>query len=586
MAAVCKVMRFLGVNILTIISTYLISLVLLSSHAWAQVPNIPSVNDTDPLEEIERLREQEERLKDLENFDRRDTLEPAPQEPKVLPKEAAGPCVDIDEVVVSGAERIEKKAELSSIIEPYVPACLNREQIGALMKEIDAVYIKRGLITSRTYIEKQDFQDRILKLKVVEGVIEDIVFKDQNGKEEPWQRRVSAFPTKPGEVLQLRDFEQGLDQINRLQSAKASMKLAPGEEAGGSIVNVTVQDVHRYRTFLNWNNFGSVSTGEEQLTLGVAGDNLIVANDTWRFSYNGTDESNAISLSASIPVGYATLDANFSASDFAILLSPTSELFGDTVAGGLSLNYVLGRDSNTKTFVSGGLSLRQGRRFINAVELEPQNITTAKFTLGHVIDTKSAKYSLDASYLRGIDLFGAIDDDLQSEDDPSAQFNILELGVTRVARPKQWGRWTVSARGSFSDDTLFGPQQTPLGSRGTIRGFRTSAISADIGGYIRTDVSLFMPQSIKNWAEGLSGFTGSFAKKFIGGLQPYAFADVGVGRDYAQGITETVGGFGGGLQFFAKNYNFNIGGEFPVAEQEFRVDNPPRFLASFGVNWP
>lgn len=557
---------------------------MMSGAAWAQV-DIPSVNDTDPLEEIERQREQQERLRDLENFERRSIPAPAPIVPQQALKDA-GPCVDIDSVVVSGAERIEKKDELSKIIAPYVPDCLSRDKIGALMKEIDGAYVKRGLITSRAYIEQQDFKDRVLKLKVVEGVVEDIVFTDQNGKKEPWQRRKSAFSTSPGDILQLRDFEQGLDQINRLQSANATMKLAPGENAGGSIVNITVADIHRYRAFATWNNFGSAATGEEQIRVGVAGDNLLVANDTWSASYNGSTESNAVSLSGSIPVGYATLDTNFSASDFSILLSPTSELFGDTVAGGVSLNYVIGRNSNTKTFFSGGLNVRRGRRFINAVALEPQTLTTARFAIGHVIDTRSAKYSLDASYSRGLDLFGAIDDAPDNDVDPSAQFDLFEAGVTRVARPKKWGRWTVSGRVSATNDRLFGPQQTPLGSRSTIRGFRTSAISADIAGYIRTDVSLAMPDDIRAWANGLSGFGGSFIQKTINGLQPYAFADVGVGRDYAQGRTETVGGIGTGLRFFAKNFNFNVGGELPIATREFRENNAPRFLASIGVNWP
>ena len=569
---------------LTCVCLSLVCAVFPVEQTWAQ--DVPSINDIDPLEEIEREREGRERLRNLENFERRG--DPVPDS-DVGPKAttvASGPCVEIDSIIVTGAERIEKKGELSAIIAPYTPDCMTRDEIGALMKEIDTAYVARGLITSRAYIEKQDFKDRILKLKVVEGVIEQIVFKDQNGKDEPAQRRVTAFRGKPGDVLQLRDFEQGLDQINRVQSAKATMKLAPGETPGGSIVNVNVEDIHRYRAFASWNNYGSAATGEQQLRLGIAGDNLLVANDTWRASYNGTLESNALSLGGSIPISYLTLDMNLSASDYSILLSPTSELFGDTLAGGASLNYVLRRNSNTKTFFSGGLNVRRGRRFINAVELEPQTLTTARLTLGHVIDTKSAKYSMDATYIKGLDWFGATEDNPEIDRDPSAQFDAVEMGITRIARPKKWGRWTISARAQATNDRLFGPQQTPLGSRSTIRGYRTSAISADIAGYVRSDLSLFMPDGIKAWADELSGFSGRVVKKAIGGMQPYLFADMGIGRDYAQGRTESVGGLGGGLRFYAKNYNFNIGGELPIAKREFREQNAPRFLASIGVNWP
>ena len=556
---------------------------------------VPSVNDSDPLEELQRQREEEQRIRDLENLQRRsdpllkgeglddEGLDDTDQEDIAQDK---APCVDIDTIRVSGAQRLEQSGALQAITDPYVPNCLSRDKIAAVMKEIDNAYVKKGLITSRVYIEKQDFTDKVLKLKVVEGIVEDIVFIDQNGKTEPKRRRQTAFPVEIGKVLQLRDFEQGLDQINRLQSAKAQMKLAPGEQAGGSIVNITVEDKHRLRAFASLNNFGSAVTGENQLTLGVAGENLLVANDIWGLSYNGTLESNALSLSGSLPLGYATFDVNVSASDFAILLSPTSELFGDTITAGGSVNYVIRRDSNTKTFISAGLNFRQGRRFINAVALDPQTLTTARFTLRHVVDTKRAKYSFDGSYARGLDWFGALEDDPDNDGDPEAQFDLFELGVNRIARPQKWGRWTIAARGFASNDRLFGPQQTPLGSRSTIRGFRSSAISADIGAYARLDVLPAIPDAVKGWAGNLPGPSAGMAQKLVKSTQPYVHLDGGIGRDYARGLTAAVGGVGAGLRFNTKHFNVSVGGEFPIAKDVFRENNAPRFLASIGVNWP
>ena len=48
----------------------------------------------------------------------------------------------------------------------------------------------------------------------------------------------TAFPFLKGKLLQLRDLEQGLDQINRLPSNRATMQLVPADEVGGTKVMI------------------------------------------------------------------------------------------------------------------------------------------------------------------------------------------------------------------------------------------------------------------------------------------------------------------------------------------------------------
>ncbi|MGB0908300.1 MAG: ShlB/FhaC/HecB family hemolysin secretion/activation protein [Maricaulaceae bacterium] len=558
------------------------------SLSYAQVsPSFPA--NIDPAEELEREREEERRREELENFERREPApapDSAPLEPQAAPS-GDGPCVQIDSIIVSGARKLDNAGRTSHLIAGYAPSCMTKEDISAVMKAIDTGYVELGFITSRAYIEKQNFKDKTLKLRVVEGVVEAIRFEDAEGGKEAAQRLVTAFPKPLGRVLQLRDFEQGLDQINRLQSAKAKMKLAPGEKPGGSVVNITVEDKHRLRTFASWSNQGSKATGKDQFRLGLSAENVLKANDIWGVSYVGTLNSNAISVNGSMPLGYLTLNMGAVASDYLIGLTPTSELYGDTFSANASLNYVINRDSQTKSFVEVGIEGRQARRFINAFQLTPQSLVTARLTAGHIIETKRAKISMDASYLRGVSLFGATKDPIDvGQRDAHAQFEAFEFGVARLPKPQKWGRWIVSARAKVSGTPLYGPEQTPIGARSTVRGFKNTALSADKAVYIRNDFLPATPQGWKDMSKKLPGGPEGHLSKVSQSLQPYAFFDAGMGKSLASKRTEVAGGIGMGIKLKGKYASFDIGGEIPMAKREFREFNKPRVLASLSLKWP
>ena len=75
-----------------------------------------------------------------------------------------------------------------------------------------------------------------LTILVIEGKVEGIDFSD----DVPFagQKLRLAFPGIVGNALNIRDLEQGLDQLNRLPSNDATMELVPGTTAGMSRVRI------------------------------------------------------------------------------------------------------------------------------------------------------------------------------------------------------------------------------------------------------------------------------------------------------------------------------------------------------------
>ncbi|MFP3740989.1 POTRA domain-containing protein, partial [Burkholderia sp. SIMBA_019] len=76
-----------------------------------------------------------------------------------------------------------------------------------------------------------------LKFSLVPGVIRNLEFADADTR----GTLKSAFPTRDGNVLQLRDLEQGLEQMKRVPNQDAAMQIVPGASPGESDVVVTVK---------------------------------------------------------------------------------------------------------------------------------------------------------------------------------------------------------------------------------------------------------------------------------------------------------------------------------------------------------
>ncbi|MCZ2996007.1 hypothetical protein NYY81_18425, partial [Acinetobacter baumannii] len=93
---------------------------------------------------------------------------------------------------------------------------------------------------------------------VVEGKLESLKGAESSGITD--RQLAMSFPGKQGELLNLREIEQMVDQLNRLPSNQAQMELAPGKAVGGSDVLVKNTPQKPWRVGLSRHNGGQRST--------------------------------------------------------------------------------------------------------------------------------------------------------------------------------------------------------------------------------------------------------------------------------------------------------------------------------------
>ncbi|WP_428634948.1 ShlB/FhaC/HecB family hemolysin secretion/activation protein [Sedimenticola sp.] len=471
------------------------------------------------------LREQQQQLKMQERERLLRELErslipievPKPEE-KRKPGIAAETCFVINEIELQGADNL-LQSEKQQLVQPWLGMCMTLDDIDTLRVEIDRYYIEKGWVMSRTYLQPgQNLKAGKLIFKVLEGTLNEIRLNDNRFGDRV--QAAMAFPGMRDEIINIRDIEQGLDQINRLQSNRATMGIEPVKgKPGYSDIMVKNKPNNPYRFFLGYDNQGSESTGKERGKLSGDLDNLfslndhiyIMATDYVGDSTDGTD-SESMSVNVDIPYGYWNygLGANYS-KYVSIVDDPITpfQMSGESTGSTVKVTRVLSRGKKSKTSASAVLNLKESTTYLEDVKLESSSrkLTVFDLQLLHILRQDSTVWSLQAGYSRGLELFDALLDVPGTGDDiPKAQFEKLswDVSVTHGFKALEYD-WTYRGvlSGQWSSDPLFGSEQIAMGDLNTVRGFRDSPVSGDSGMYFKNDLVWYAPSSLK-YLKGMS----------------------------------------------------------------------------------
>jgi hemolysin activation/secretion protein len=165
---------------------------------------------------------------------------------------------------------------------PLQGECVGKQGIDILVKGLQETILGRGYITTRVLLPTQKLSSGTLKLALVPGVIRELKFAD------PATRGIwkTAFPARSGDLLNLRDLEQGLDQMKRVSSQDADMQIVPGTSAGESDVVITVKRTKPWSIVASVDNSGTRATGKLQGNLSVGLNNPLGLNDILTLSAN------------------------------------------------------------------------------------------------------------------------------------------------------------------------------------------------------------------------------------------------------------------------------------------------------------
>ncbi|MGR9432886.1 ShlB/FhaC/HecB family hemolysin secretion/activation protein [Rhizobium leguminosarum] len=504
-----------------------------------------------------------------------------------------GACFDITRVEIDGANLLSAQ-EIGKVTAPYGNQCVGLAEINAVLRDVTHLYIDHGYVTSRAYVPQQDIaKTRILRLLVVEGTLSDIYLNGQ--KVVGSGSLATAFPGLIGRVVNIRDIEQGLDQMNRLQANDAKSAMLPGPKDGTSILNIENRPGRPWHVSLGNNNMGQESTGFSRSSASLGLDDLFDINDQWNFSYehsgpdypwrnDGKGYGNSYSGSVSVPYGYSTVSLNGSWYEYESAVEgnfSSLETSGNSGQAGLGIDRVVLRDKDSITTVRSSLTYKQTNNFLlgNLIEVGSRRYTVGEIGISHSRRMFGGIWVFDASYDKGLGLFDAVEPGDPGAGNADPRFSKFNATISVTQPFTLAGRQlelTSLLSGQYSPDNLLGAEQISLGSYSNVRGTRESVLFGNNGMFSHNEIV---------WRTK-SNESGDAVAKVLGELRPYLGLDYG--HVYSQKRFDMTGGdlasWTAGIRAVGGNISADLGYSDIVASSLDQVDGG-LFYFSASTHW-
>lgn len=544
------------------------------------------------IREQQRLKQFQEKMQPEVNV----RLQPPQIEGTVngLPQDEK-PCFAIRSIKLNGdqAQRFQfalNKAIYQSKFKPGL--CLGSNGINYIMILAQNAVIDRGYTTTRILASPQDLSSGELVLTVIPGRIHEIRYNFDNADQTHVNRirRIqNEFPARSGDILNLRDLEQGLENLKRVPTVEADIQIVPAEAPNESDVVVSwSQRKVPVRISFNADDSGSHATGRYQGGVTLSVDNPLGLSDLFYVNYNhdlGSKDStvdidgnrtgsgtHGYSLHYSVPVGNWLIAFNQNYYRYHQAIAGYNQNYdynGSSENTDLGITRMIYRNSHRKIDVSARIWRRKSHNYIDDAEIEVQRRHTAGWAIGlnHQEYLGNAVLNLSAGYKRGTGADHSLRAAEEEFGEGTSRMEIITLDAS-LMKPFRVGKYNfsydTSFHGQWNKTPLITQDQVSIGGRYTVRGFDGElTLMGEQGWYWNNNL---------NW-------------QYLPGHQVYAGIDVGhiTGRtsemQLGKTLAGTVLGFKGQIKAGGSWYYDVFMGKPIYKPQHFRTDR-----TTFGFN--
>lgn len=433
------------------------------------------------------------------------------------------PCFEINSVRLQGELAQQFQFALQAIEKgenAIIGRCLGVQGLNQALDLVQNKIISRGYVTTRVLLPQQNIASGQVILTVIPGRVDQIQFAEGTSKR---AHKFNTLPVKSGDVLNIRDIEQGLENFKRVPTVEADFKIQPSANntaPGYSDLILAWQQSKPYRLHLGIDDAGSKSTGKYQGTATLSLDHLLTLNDLFYVSYNhdlgggdsGKRGTDGYYISYSIPFGYWLLSSSYSSSNYHQTVAGVNQSYnysGESQLVNLDLSRVLYRDAQRKTTASFGGWYRTSRNFIEDVEVEVQRRKTSgwKASLDHTEYLSNATINANVTYKRGTAAFDALAAPEEDFGEAFSRVGVLQANASlqvpfRVGQ--QSLQYLAEWRMQSSNKPLTAQDRFSIGNRYTVRGFDgEQSLIGDQGFLVRNELSGSIMSKPHQWYAGI-----------------------------------------------------------------------------------
>ncbi|WP_445116550.1 ShlB/FhaC/HecB family hemolysin secretion/activation protein [Acinetobacter sp. WZC-1] len=498
------------------------------------------------------------------------------------------PCFEIKKILLEGDEAHQFISDFNVITvgeDNIIGRCLGVNGLNQALDLVQNKIIADGYVTTRILLPQQNIASGVVRVRVIAGRVDRIRFVEGTSKR---AHKFNALPVKAGDLLNIRDIEQGLENFKRVPTVEADFKIEPSVNntaPGYSDLVLAWQQSKPYRLHLGVDDSGSNATGKYQGTATLSLDHLLTLNDLFYASYNhdlgggdsGKRGTDGYYISYSIPFGYWMLTSSVSRFNYNQNVAGDSQSYnysGESTLIGTDVSRVLYRDSHRKTMASFGGWYRQSHNYINDVEVEVQRRKTAgwKISLDHNEYLSTATLNGNVTYKRGTGAFNAMRAPEEEFGEAYTRVGILQANAS-LQVPFRVGQqnlqYLAEWRMQHSKKALTPQDRFSIGNRYTVRGYDgEQTLMADNGFLIRNELSGSIAKLPMQWYSGIDygevgGTTAHYPNPLVG--------------------TSLLGAVIGLRGQLVKSVSYDVFVGVPLKKPDyFKTDD---FTTGFSVNW-
>lgn len=441
---------------------------------------------------------------------------------QLMGDDSSQPCFAINEVVLEGEHHARFQFALKRALREtgfQAGKCLNAGDINHIMTVAQNILIGRGYTTTRILAAPQDLNSGKLVLTVLAGYLKNVEM-DMSQANQTHAGRIAAFqnefPTRSDGILNLRDLEQGLENLKRIPTVEADIQIVPveGVPNQSTVLVKWQQRLVPYRLSVGMDDSGTKATGKYQGNVTFSADNPLGLSDLFYVNYgrsignvpDETDSSGSLkkggthnyALHYSVPFGKWTWAFNHSGYRYHQAVAGLSAAYdynGKSYNTDLGFNRLIYRDAKRKTHVGAKLWTRETQSYIDDVEITVQRRRTAGWLaeLSHkeYIGNSTAQFKI--AYKRGTGMSDALRAPEEAFGEGTSRMKIWTASAD-VNTPFQIGKqlfaYDTSVHAQWNKTPLTSQDKLAIGGHHTIRGFDGEmSLSAERGWYWRNDLS-------------------------------------------------------------------------------------------------
>lgn len=557
----------------------------------------PTIVSSNQLQNIDQIHQKEqrleqERIKSIEEIRKDPNLSLQPYESeniadKIIENES--PCLIIDNIALE-----PKIGEFEAyLLDTLILAgfskgkCIGDKSISIILNLLNNEIIKQGYITTNVKFSGIDVENNTIKLMLNLGRINEISINNTSNLKNKLSLFSAFGENKSQEILNLRDIEQALENINSVSLYTPKIYLKPATKENFTDIYIDKKELPPITFQISVDNSGSNETGKYQGDASMIFSNILGFNETLFVSQSKNisqaEKTSSLSnqdfkrgktyngyYSLAIPFGYFLLEYSENRYTYNQPLAGNIRTYmysGKNTSRNFALNYTYFRNQISKNSLYFKLWQRNSKNFIEKYELDNQRRRMAGYILGlkSYFLLNNAAFKFDLSYKRGTGMLGSLRAPEEDFDQGTSRMEIFALNAgieTQIGKlpiiydTNLYARWNKTPL--ITRDYLL------IGGKYSVRGFDgKSNLGGERGYYLRNNLTY----------------------QYISNHNLYLALDIGrvSGGDTKYITNRTIAGYGIGFKGSFKQHgdlSYDIFAGFPLYKPDnFHTDN-----VSFNLN--